>query len=166
MKKVFIGVVMVGFIGVAFFLIQSTILFNKDTPKTEKELQDIADKKYYKEVGQVFKIDSVELTVKNFTIVKKQDSITLLIDVYIRHALNKDSSFQSSFFVLKDETDRLFFPGSERIELTKNPEMVSLRYSLPAMQVSYFLYRLHLNSSHNPEQKSIIPLYKSYRSEG
>jgi hypothetical protein len=129
-------------------------------------LLDISDTKYYRKEGELFEIDSVQFVLKGFTILKDPDSIMLIVDLAVQNEMEVDTLIESSFFVLKDEADRTFLPKSGRIVVTKNPEVISLRYSLPAMRIGYFLYRLHLNSPDNPEQKSIVPLYKSYRSEG
>jgi len=166
MKKLFVAIGILFTTGVIYFVGEKVIGLNEDVPKTKKELQDIADTKYYRKEGEPFEINSVQFVVKGFTILKEQDGVTLLIDMSVHSQIEGDTSIESSFFVLKDEADRIFSPESGRIEVTKNPKMISLRYSLPAMRVGYFLYRLHLISPESPEEKSIIPLYKSYRSEG
>jgi len=166
MKKLFVAIGILFTIGVIYFVVEKVIGLNEDVPKTKKELQDIADTKYYRKEGEPFEINSVQFVVKGFTILKEQDGVTLLIDMSVQSQIEGDTSIESSFFVLKDEADRIFSPESGRIEVTTNPKMISLRYSLPAMRVGYFLYRLHLISPESPEEKSIIPLYKSYRSEG
>jgi len=156
MKKLFVAIGILFTTGVIYFVGEKVIGLNEDVPKTKKELQE----------GEPFEINSVQFVVKGFTILKEQDGVTLLIDMSVQSQIEGDTSIESSFFVLKDEADRIFSPESGRIEVTKNPKMISLRYSLPAMRVGYFLYRLHLISPESPEEKSIIPLYKSYRSEG
>ncbi len=168
MKKIVGAIVILGFIGVAFFIVERINRFNlaDSTPKTEQELQDIADTKYYREVGDSFEINSVQFAVKDFTILNERDSITLLIEVSLQHTLTKDSSFQSSFFVLKDEAHRIFLPSPGSIDVNGTLNTISLHYSLPEMSLGYFLYRLHLNSAEKSDQKSIVPLYKNYRSEG
>ena len=166
MKKLFFAIGILFTIGVIYFVGEKVIGINEDVPKTKKELQDIADTKYYRKEGEPFEINSVKFVVKGFTILKEQDSVTLLIDMSVQSQIEVDTSMESSFFVLKDEADKIFLPESGRIEVTKHPEMISLRYSLPVIRVGYFLYRLHLISPKNPEEKSVIPFYKSYRSEG
>jgi hypothetical protein len=165
-KKVIVAIVVFGFVGVTFFLVERFILFNETEPKTEKELNNIADRKYHKEVGQTFDVNGVQFIVKNFTILKEHERVRLLLDISIQNRLVQDSSFQSSFFVLKDEADRIFLPEPEIIDVGNSQKNISLKYSLPEMKVGYLLYWLHLESPQRPSQKAIVRIYKSYRSEG
>jgi len=166
MKKAFVAVGIFFTMGVIYFIVERMTNINGDTPKTQKELLDIKDTKYYRKEGEPFDIDSIQFIVKGFTILKEQDSVTLRIDISLQNKIKSDTSLESSFFELKDEADRIFLPQSNHIKVDEQISIVSLRYSLPKMNLGYFLYRLHLNSTNKPEQKSIVPIYKNYRSEG
>ncbi len=166
MKRVFIAAGIFFTMGVIYFIVEKVMGLTEQAPKTQKELLDIADTKYYRKEGEPFEIDSIQFIVKGFTILKEQDSVTLLIDVSMQNKIASDTSLESSFFVLKDEADHIFLPQPGHIDVDEQVSSVSIRYSLPEMNIGYFLYRLHLNSPSKPEQKSIVPIYKNYRSEG
>jgi hypothetical protein len=170
MKKLFIGIVIFGFVSVFTFLGFACFKFyeNFNEPKSAQELSDIAYYKIHgKEVGQRFLIDSVYYQVENFDYILNDHSAILKVDLTIKNQSNQPKQFLNTFFKLLDYNKLDYYPPSESFTVLKNsPQNIKLIYNLPEKMLPYIRYELHLNSQKNASQNALVILYKNYREGG
>jgi hypothetical protein len=152
--------------GFIYYLLE-TYVISPERPKTEKQLKDIADNKYRKEIGEVFYIDSIQYTVDHFEMKEYKDSSILRVDFSFQNMRSGDAMLKSSFFSLMNDQDEPFVPQfDDTIMLGEARRRITLSYKLPVRVLPYFVYRLYLNSQINPENRVIVSIYQNFRSEG
>ncbi len=170
MKKLFIGIVIFGFLAVFTFLGFTCFKYYKNfnQPKSTQELSDIAYYKIHgKEVGQQFIIDSVYHQVENFDYVLSHHSAVLKVNLTIENQSNQPKQFSKTFFKLLDANKLDYYPDSKTFVVLKNStRKIKLMYNLPEKMLPYIRYELHLNSKKNSSQNGQIILYKNYREDG
>jgi len=152
---------------IALFLVADRFVIGEDKPKTERELKDIADVKYYKKIGEPFDVNDFKLTVVDFALPEIIDNADLTINISIKNRYSESKVMPSIYLKLYDEMGQNFisepidsvFEGSEE-------RKVALQYKLPTRILPYFLYRLHVVDPDKPETKGIFVISKNFRSNG
>jgi len=167
MKKVLGFIIIIVVFGSIYFLVEKFIV-SPDRPKTEKELQDIADKKFSKEIGETFEINGLKCSVDTFLLKEvDHDSTTLLINMSVEAIDAADVQLQSEFYVLKDDGGKEYLPKPlGNITIGKGVQKIILVYRVPERVLPYFLYRLNFIPTDQTKNKVIVTIYRNFRSEG
>ncbi len=167
MKKA-IGFVLLIIVFGAIYLLVEKFIVSPDRPKTEKELQGIADRKFSKEIGETFEINGLKCSVDTFFLKEAEhDSATLLVNMSIEATDAADIQLQSEFYGLRDDYGKEFLPKQlGNITIGKGVQKVILVYRVPERMLPYFLYRLYLNPTDKTKDKVIVTIYKNFRSNG
>jgi hypothetical protein len=170
MKKMMIGLVTAGFALVIFFIARTASHVSKavNKPKSEAELAYIDYyKKHDKPIGQPFLVDSVAYTINGFDFYPKKDTVVLAVDMDIDNTTNHSKLFTDSFFILKGDAEKIFYPARTPFTVfEKKLQKLKLLYFLPERRLPYLLYHLHINSQMDNAQNGLITLHKNYRAGG
>jgi hypothetical protein len=170
MKKIMIGLVTASFALVIFFIAKTAIHFFKaaNKPKSGAELAYIDYyKKHDKSIGQPFLVDSLTYTINGFDFYTKKDTVILTVDIDIDNTTNHSKLFTDSFFILKGDAEKIFYPARTPFTVfEKKLQKLKLLYYLPERRLPYLLYHLHIISQTDSAQNGLITLHKSYRAEG
>ena len=166
MKKIILVAFFILFF-IALFLVADKFVIGEDKPKTERELQDLADVKYYKKIGEPFNVNDFKFTVVNFVLLELKDTADLTINIAVKNSQSENRMLPPSFLKLYNDEGQPFnsepidsvFEGSEE-------RKVALHYKLPARILPYFLYRLHVADPDKLETKGIVVISKNFRSNG
>lgn len=165
-----IVLVLLGFLGTGWFIVHKfrTMQSIINRPKTDSEKQQIAFyKKYNKQVGQTFTIDSIAITIDSYEFVCADEKTTLYCRLTLTNNSTQNQRLMANYFALKNDSGVDFFPEEGyRFLLPNTTRKQVLIYILPP-RISYLLnYRMHYESKINANEKAIISIAKSYRSEG
>lgn len=170
LKKIIIVLVIFGFLLTSWFVVNKfiTIQDANNKPKTESEKQQIAFyKKYNKKLGQKFTIDSIAITIDSYEFVCDEEKTTLYCKLTVTNNSKQNQRLMSSQFALKNDSEIDFFPEeSYRFLLPNTTQKQILIYTLPPRISSLLNYQMHFESKINANEKAIISIAKSYRSEG
>jgi hypothetical protein len=170
MKKIIIGTAVAGFALAIFFIGKTVIHLFKDAskPKSEAELAYIDYyKKHNKEIGKPFLVDSVAYTINSFDFYPKKDTVVLTVDMDIDNITSHAKQFTDSFFILKGDAEKIFYPARTPFTVFENRlQKLKLLYFLPERRLPYLLYHLHINSQTDSAQNGMITLHKNYREGG
>jgi hypothetical protein len=169
-KKIIIILAAFGFIGTGWFVVHKfmTIYTTNNKPKTEKQIQEIAFyKKYNKQLGQPFTIDSIAITVDSYQYVCYDEKTILYCKLTVTNKSTQNQRLMAAKFALKNDSDVDFFPEEGyRFLLPNTTKKQVLIYTLPPRDLPYLNYWMHFESLANTNEKAIISIAKSYRSEG
>jgi uncharacterized protein YneF (UPF0154 family) len=169
-KKIIIVLVVFGFIGTGWFVVHKFMAVRSanNKPKTEKQIQEIAFyKKYSKQIGQPFTVDSITITVDSYQYVCYDEKTILYCKVTVTNKSTQNQRLMAAKFALKNDSDVDFFPEEEyRFLLPNTTKKQVLIYTLPPRDLPYLNYWMHFESLANTNEKAIISIAKSYRSEG
>jgi hypothetical protein len=168
MKKKIIAVLVLSCLVALYFFLEKGIA-TSDQPKTPTELNAIAEAKYFKYEGKPFIINNIEFELTEYKFIRNADSTTLLIYITLKTTQASDTLIHASYFNLLNEGKQTMLAKfASNIEVTTEAKQVTLIYMLPKElnSAASYSYQLHLEATTKPEQKSILPIYKSYRSEG
>jgi transposase len=170
MKKIIIVLVLLGFLGTAWFVVNKliTIQAANNRPKTEKEIHQIAFyKKNSKKLGQPFTIDSIAITIDSYKYLCFSDKTTLYCKLTLTNNSKQNQRLMASRFALKNDFEVDFFPEEGyRFLLPNTTKKQILIYNLPPRILPYLAYWMHFESNINTNEKAIVCITTCYRSKG
>jgi hypothetical protein len=169
-RKIMIVLVLLGFIGTGWFVVNKfrTMQATNNRPKTESEKKQIAFyKKYSKEIGQTFTIDSIAITIESYEFVCSDEKTMLYCRLMLTNNSTQNQRLMANYFALKNDSGVDLFPEEGyRFLLSNTTKKQILIYTLPPRNSYLLNYMMHFESKINPKEKAIISIAKSYRSEG
>jgi hypothetical protein len=172
---IIIGKIFIAIAGMAMLLIVCFVVFMGyqfyTDYKKPKAPQVIAEENYYKihykELNEIFMVDSMLYKVEGFNYYPKTDTTFLYVDVLIENKINRTIKYLDSFFVLKEGLYKKYYPKMNVYpEFANKTQTLKLQYILPEKRVPYLKYDLYINSKTDTAQNKFVRLYKSYRAEG
>ena len=166
MKKLVAGIFFIVFFGGLYYMVERFVVGDKG-PKTQQELDAIAETKYYKNPGDAFEVSGFQITVRDFELLEKKDTADLSIHLSVRNIQPDSRTLTSSLYQLHDDGGGFFYSDPiDSIFSGHQQKHITLHYELPERILPYFLYRLYFEDAGNPNTKTIVVISKSFRSQG